>query len=255
MPALPADTAARVGIVMPCYNEAARLEVPRLLAALRPRPWLHLLLVDDGSTDGTAQVLQAAMDQAPPGQVSRLALPGNVGKGEAVRQGLVHLWDRGGFAALGFFDADLATPLEAVDDLLAALQQDPRREVALGARVRLLGRRVEREAGRHYGGRVLATLISVALGLPVYDSQCGAKLLRVTPGLPALLARPFASRWLFDVELLSRWMRAHAEGAWEQGLVEVPLQTWVEPGGSKVGLADALRAPLEVARIGWRHRR
>lgn len=255
MPASSSPTPWRVAVVMPCYNEAARLDLPRLVAALSPRPWLHLLLVDDGSTDGTVQVQEAVAAAAPVGQVRLLALPRNGGKAEAVRQGLLHLLDQGRWDAVGFFDADLATPLEAVDVLLAALGEDPRREVAMGARVRLLGRQIEREAARHYGGRMIATLISLALDLPIYDSQCGAKLLRVTPATATLLDRPFESRWLFDVELLSRWLHAHAQGAWEHGLVEVPLRAWVEPGGSKVRLADALRAPLEVARIGWRHRR
>ena len=244
-----------VGLVMPCFNEAARLDPAGLCEALRVRPWLHLLVVDDGSTDATPSRLEALREAAPPGQVSILTLERNQGKAEAVRRGLLTLLARGGFDALGFWDADLSTPLSAVDRLWGALAEDPRRELVLGSRVRLLGRPVERRALRHYGGRVIATLISLGLDLPVYDSQCGAKLLAVTPGLPSLLERPFSSRWLFDMELLSRWLHAHPGDAWVHGLYEVPLPTWVHATGSKLAPVDALRAPLDVLAISLRHRR
>jgi hypothetical protein len=129
-------------------------------------------------------------------------------------------------------------------------------DVLLGARVRLLGTRIERRAWRHYLGRVFATFASLALRLPVYDTQCGAKLFARSAALEAALARPFRSRWVFDVELLER-MLAGAGGAppLSPGRIrEVPLAEWRDVGGSKLGPAGMLVAGLQVIGLFLRSR-
>ena len=149
----------------------------------------------------------------------------------------------------GYLDADLATPLSEIANLVRVLDEDPSCEVVFGARVQLLGRRIVRSRRRHYLGRVFATVASETLGLPVYDTQCGAKLLRATPRTRALFESAFHAGWTFDVELLARWLRdRRAEGVPEpeRGLVEVPLQVWRHVPGSKVRATDLPRALLEL---------
>lgn len=127
---------------------------------------------------------------------------------------------------------------------LALLNEVPACEWVLGARVRLLGRRIERRAVRHYAGRVFATAASLVLGLPVYDTQCGAKLFRGSALLRDCRAAPFDSRWIFDVELLARFRAltgADAEGV-EARVHELPLRRWRDVRGSKVTGGAALRA-------------
>ena len=103
-------------------------------------------------------------------------------------------------------------------------------------------------------GRAAATAIALVLGLRVYDTQCGAKLLRVTPRLPELLAEPFAAGWIFDVELLARLIVAHGSAARaEQVIYELPLESWADVPGSKVGSVDYLRAGLDLLRIRRRY--
>lgn len=235
----------RCVFVVPCYNEAARLDRDAFRRFVASRGDVDLLFVDDGSTDDTRAVLR----ELAAGNAARVAVLGlnrNGGKGEAVRRGMLAAVDDGA-AVVGYWDADLATPLDEVDAFLAELRSRPDADAVIGARVRLLGRTIERRLVRHLGGRCFATAASMVLRLPVYDTQCGAKLFRAGPTLEAALGRPFVSRWVFDVELLGR-LAALNEGHPHGGIVELPLTTWADVAGSKVGPRDAAGAIVELAR-------
>lgn len=238
-------------IVVPCYNEAARLPADDFVA------WeggARLLFVDDGSTDGTGDLLEATCARAPE-RLSCLRLERNGGKGEAVRQGL-----RAAFAAgpefAGWLDADLAAPLDAIPVLLAVFDEHPETDLVLGSRVKLLGKTIERRALRHYLGRGFATCASLLLQMPVYDTQCGAKLLRVRPETKALFDEPFLTRWLFDIEVLLRWTRPARTLDRERArrVREEPLPVWKDVAGSKVGPASFARAAWDLLRLRRRYR-
>src|SRR4029077_432705 len=119
-----------------------------------------------------------------------LRAPHNQGKAAAVRQGVNYAMEQGA-EYVGFWDADLATPLNAIQQFTAVFAARPDVDLVFGARVNLLGRHVHRKASRHYLGRVFATVVSAALRLPIYDTQCGAKIFRVTPATRVLWADPF----------------------------------------------------------------
>lgn len=240
-------------VVVPCYNEAARLDARGLLELLADLSW-SLVLVNDGSTDSTSALLRA-LAEAHPGKVRVLDLERNQGKAEAVRRGLL-LALEGGAERVAYFDADLATPPAELRRVIAALDA-PGVYVALGARVALLGAQIERKPARHYLGRIFASGASLALRLPVYDTQCGAKAFRAVPQLAQALATPFRSRWIFDVELISRLLTG-CEGKPNlsaQNFVEVPLQQWRDVRGSKLHPAGMLRAGLDLAVLAWSMRR
>ena len=251
---MPVDLA----LVVPCYNEAARLDSEAFLAFLATHPDMRLVMVDDGSVDATPEVLER-MRAAAPAAVRTIRHSPNRGKGEAVRAGiLAALAERP--AVVGFFDADLSTPLRAIDDFAAVLRGRPDVEFILGSRVLLMGRDVRRKATRHYLGRVFATAVSHALDLPVYDTQCGAKMLRVNAATSTLFAAPFQSRWIFDVELIARYLRlpvAPGDPPRRARLYELVLPAWHDIPGSKLRWYDFARAMVDLgyiwhARATWR---
>ena len=238
-------------LVVPCYREAARLQPDRFLEFLDATDATRLLFVDDGSPDETLQVLKH-MAVARPDRVTVLALADNVGKGEAVRRGLLMAMD-GGTELVGFWDADLAAPLALVDDFRNLLTARPEVRWVLGSRWRGLGHRIERNAARHYVSRVFATVVSAILDLPIYDSQCGAKVFRAGADLRRVLEMPFLSRWVFDVEMLARLLQATRAGGIpfpSAGVVEIPLAEWLHDGRSHLRLRDFLLAARDVV-IVW----
>jgi glycosyltransferase involved in cell wall biosynthesis len=243
-------------IVIPCYNEAARLRVADFVAYAGAAPDLALLFVDDGSRDATWEVLQKLQQEAGP-SVHLLRKSPNGGKAEAVRDGMNYALDRLSPEIVGFWDADLATPLEAIQDLRCILLRQPAIEMVFGSRVRLLGRHIERRPIRHYLGRLFATVVSNLLRLPIYDTQCGAKLFRATPELRDVLREPFVSRWVFDVEIIARFIRRAGGDAGKVAprIYEFPLHVWEDIAGSKVKPTDFFKAFRDVLRIRRRYLR
>lgn len=157
------------------------------------------------------------------------------------------------FAYVGYWDADLSTPLTEVSRLLAALESHATRRVAIGSRWRHLGADIDRNPIRHAAGRVFATIVSNSLNLPVYDSQCGAKLFRATEAA-TLFADRFISRWCFDVEILAR-ISSRAHGRVDDIVVEVALSEWRDVAGSKVRPLHLVGMLMDLWRIHRRYRR
>lgn len=249
MPPNPPETRPRrIEVVVPCFNEEKRLPAAAFAAWLEAHPGWHFRFVDDGSRDGTAGVIEAIVARVGAERASLLGLEANQGKAEAVRRGmLAAIADGAEF--VGFFDADLATPLDDLLRLLEPLKANPRLEMAMGSRVQMLGRSVRRHAGRHYAARAVANLAALALDLPVHDTQCGAKLMRSSPALRAAVASPYSSRWVFDMELIQRIANhARARGVADPAEVflEVPVTSWTEVAGSKVRFIDAVVATTKL---------
>jgi dolichyl-phosphate beta-glucosyltransferase len=246
-------TIAHVAWVVPCFDEATRLDRAAFLALTEGCAPASVIFVDDGSRDGTLALLND-LAQARPGQIEVVALAKNQGKAEAVRQGMLRAL-AGPAGIIGYLDADLATPPAELQRLVE-LARGSDLDVLLGSRVQLLGRAIQRSSARHYVGRVFATCASLSLGLPVYDTQCGAKLFRRTQALAAALAEPFTSRWAFDVELLGRL--AHPPSGVDPIAVarmhEEPLRIWSDVPGSKLHPLAAVRGGLDLLRLALKTR-
>ena len=237
---------------MPCYNEVSRLDLPAFARFLNETQGVRFLFVDDGSNDGTSFLIEN-WEPNFKGRVSLLRMPGNRGKAEAVRAGFVFALTHFEQDFVGFWDADLATPLSTVINFISWLESSEF-DLVVGSRVKLCGRHIHRRAIRHYLGRVFATVVSTLLGLPIYDTQCGAKLFRVNAAMRDLFAVPFQSRWVFDVEILARMLQANTAKELEYKVYEYPLEIWRDVAGSKVKPMDFLRATREVFEIQRRYR-
>jgi dolichyl-phosphate beta-glucosyltransferase len=238
---------SEMAVVIPCYNEAQRLPVEAIQKFLLSHPSAAFVFVNDGSRDDTAAVL-SRLAAALPDQATVVSLEKNQGKAEAVRQGILAALQQSP-QFVGYWDADLATPLEEIERFRGILVERPELLLAMGSRVRLLGRRIERSAARHYLGRIFATCASLALAMPVYDTQCGAKLFRVTDATGRIFGSAFRSRWIFDVELLAR-LRDACDGAdLDERICEVPLESWRDVHGSKLRPWHAVSAAWQLMGI------
>ena len=241
-----------ITIVIPCYNEAHRLDTSAYAAFLQAAPGVHLVFVNDGSTDSTSARL-AEIEQSAPGRVELIELPVNQGKGEAVRSGILAGLENSP-RWLGYWDADLATPLEEVCMFAELAQTQPHIRLLCGSRILRMGANIRRHWYRHYPGRIIATCISLLLGLEVYDTQCGAKL--IEPELAAeIFAEPFSSKWLFDVELIARIITLAGKQEAKRIIYEYPLSRWTDIGESKISLAYLPRIPIDLLRIYRRYHR
>ncbi len=243
-------------VILPCYNEENRL-TPWGISRLIADPRVDVILVDDGSSDGTRALLERLETNAPD-RITALAMPNNAGKAEAIRTAMHIAFeriDRGQTKddIVGYLDADFATPPEELSRMLDALiARDAK--VAFGSRVARLGAQVKRNPARHYLGRIFATTASLVLAMDIYDTQCGAKLFRDTPVLRAAMSKPFRSRWVFDVELLGR-LTTGTQDVTPLSLtdfLEIPLESWEDVRGSKLGILGALHGGMDLLRLGAR---
>jgi glycosyltransferase involved in cell wall biosynthesis len=238
---------ASLSIVIPAYNESVRLgnTLTAVVNYLREsRPDGEIIVVDDGSADDTANVARSIFNGARTLRTSIISYKRNLGKGRAVRLGL--LAARGEVAL--FSDADLSTPITEAPKLVDPILNG-QFDVTFGSRAldrKLIG--VHQPWRREQGGRVFNLAVRLATGLPFWDTQCGFKAFRMSVCRP-LVEAATVDRFGFDVELLYLAFRAGLR------LKEVPVR-WDHNEGSKISLmSDSFRMLNEVGLIRQQARR
>ena len=222
-------------IIVPCYNEEKRLPAEVFSNFLKQHREIAFIFVNDGSSDDTGNILQELCSAHPNAEL--LELPKNKGKAEAVRQGMLQAVDRN-VRFIGFTDADLATPLEELLDMLNCTKDSTL--CISGCRFLHLGSKIKREPVRHFVGRIFATAASTYLDLPVYDTQCGAKFY-ASETIGKVFNTPFATKWFFDVEILKRLLRIYGKDRVIEDCFEYPLHCWEDKSGSKIRLFTVLK--------------
>ncbi|QNM87048.1 glycosyltransferase [Polaribacter pectinis] len=233
-------------IIIPCYNEEKRLPTKTFLKFIQNKD-IHFCFVNDGSSDNTIDVLNSIKIKEPD-KVLVINNNKNVGKAEAIREAVLELYNLKLYDYIGFFDADLATPLFEIENLRNYFIINDSLILVMGSRIKRMGANVNRKFHRFLFGRIFATIISAnVLKLPVYDTQCGAKLFSTKIPV-AVFNDKFITKWLFDVELIIRIKKLFGNDIIEK-IVEYPLLEWVEKGESKVKFTDFLNTPKEILKI------
>ena len=237
-----------IALVVPCYNEALRLNQGnwKMVADL---PGLTLIFVNDGSTDDTQKVLRGMCDESGARYVN---LPSNVGKSEAVRLGMLSAFEDGEdeFTAVGFIDSDGAFNLTEIERMMAIFYQRTSSpyifDCVWSSRIVLAGRMVQRTKTRHILGRIVSALVTSRIDDCPYDTQSGFKIWVKSSELWECIQQPFETRWLFEIELLKRWQNIHHRKLqiWEE-----PLEFWQDMPGSKIGLKESFRIIKEIIQI------
>ena len=233
-------------LVIPCFNEEQRLDQSEVMKCIEALNCV-VVLVDDGSTDGTLGILKKLALQSPK-NIEVLPLPANVGKGEAVRAGFNYAFERGATQVL-FCDADFAVGPQDLLRICNTLNENVECKAVIGSRIAMVGTNIQRSIFRHYSGRAFATLVSVILGQQIYDTQCGAKVFKADNEVKRAFSQPFLSRWAFDVEVIGRLLRMDRSKKNDKLILEMPLLSWLEVPGSKLNLVSQLRTVLELFRI------
>jgi dolichyl-phosphate beta-glucosyltransferase len=227
-------------IVIPAYNESTRLgaTIEKILAHMQLHGWeAEVLVVNDGSTDDTAAIIQNFAEQ---NQAVRLIQnPGNRGKGYSVRNGMLHA---NGTIVL-FSDADLSSPIEEADKLFAAIAAGA--DVAIGSRWLRTELQTQRQPlYRQFYGRVFNLALRLILGLYYRDTQCGFKAF-THHAAHTIFPLQHIERWGFDPEIL------YLARKFGLKVEEVPVK-WAHREGTRLNpLRDGIRMFGEILKIRW----
>lgn len=236
----------KTGIIIPCYNEGKRLNQEAFVSFISENKNYHLCFVNDGSKDNTLEVLHTMKNQAPEA-ISIVDVKKNSGKATAVRAGARFLYSMTNISNIGFMDADLSTDFRDFKDLVSTLEKE-NKLVVFGSRNALGSGTIERNFMRNVFSKFVKQFILLILGLPIRDTQCGAKVFARSI-VPVAYDDAFVSKWLFDVEIFLRLKKFLGKENTMKNIVEQPLMRWVHVDDSKLGMRDALEIPGRLAQI------
>jgi dolichyl-phosphate beta-glucosyltransferase len=232
-------------IVIPCYNEEERLPLANYETFLINNPNTLICFVNDGSSDGTLEVLKDIKSKFE-NQISIVSYDKNVGKAEAIRKAFSYCNKNLNHVHIAYLDADLSTSLEECLEISSYLDDDI--NFVFGSRIMKIGSEIVRQQHRFFIGRFIATIISRILKLKVYDTQCGCKVFSKELSVQ-VFKESFISKWLFDVEIFQRIIVYYGRKQVLGRMLEVPLKRWIDTEDSKVKMSYFVKLWIDLYRI------
>ncbi|UFH30854.1 glycosyltransferase [Chryseobacterium sp. C-71] len=215
-------------IAVPCFNEEKRLPLQDFVDYICNNEQVFCF-INDGSTDRTIDVLTQLKTKFPD-KVIVVDSKINLGKSNALQYGYQSVKNHD-FTHFAYLDADLATPIEEIIRMSDYL--DNQVEFVFGSRVNRIGSNIKRKLYRHLIGRFFATINSLLLRIPVYDTQCGAKIISKELS-EEVFVRKFDTNWVFDVEIFFRILQFKKGSDINIYAKEIPLEVWTDIGVSSI---------------------
>lgn len=241
-----------VGVVIPCYNEEDRLLSKEFLDFIDSNLGYHLCFVNDGSKDKTLEVLHK-LREGRDDFISVYNCEVNGGKGEAVRQGMLHLIQDKQLDYIGYLDADLSTDFKDFDDLVKTIDGSDFKIVS-GSRISRMGADITKESARKIISMTINLIIRTILGMDFKDTQCGAKIIH-RDLVEKVFKDKFITRWLFDVEIFKRMGNLYGKKEAIKMICEQPLKRWIHADGSKLSMKDSFKIVGQLFQIAWYYRK
>ena len=237
----------KTGIIVPCYNEANRLNTKAFLNFIKDTNDYHLCFVNDGSSDQTLEVLNNIRTEEQ-NKVSVIDVKKNKGKAAAVRVGARFLFHKKDIDYIGFIDADLSTDFNDFDKLVKRLHNNEELSLVYGSRGIDNGNEIEKNIFRSFFSKIIKMIVFLILDLPIEDTQCGAKVFRKNI-IPIVYKKTFLTKWLFDVEIFIRLKNHFGPKKIMYKIHEQALERWIHMDDSKLGIKDSIQIPFRLLSI------
>ena len=237
---------SNTAIIIPCFNESERLDICAFSSFLEGNKLVDVYFYDDGSSDSTFNILIELEKKFTNCFVLKNKI--NLGKANIVRLGFLAALNKNNYDYIGYFDADLSTPLEEICRFIDAFKKKSDVILVMGCRIKRSGVNIQRDNYRHYFSRIFVTSINFYLNINFYDTQAGAKLFK-TKNLKNIFREKFVTKWLFDIEILLRIKNQASFYNFNNQVYELPLNSWVEKKGTKIKLLDLFLIPVLLKRV------
>ena len=233
----------KIIIVIPCFNEAQRLDLSYFnkLSRIQNTMWVF---VDDGSTDSTSKILK---NYSKKKNTINVRINHNVGKSNAIAYGMNYAFSKiSDIGWIGFLDSDGAFATSDVERIIKMTSSSKKYDALYTSRVKMAGRDIRRNNTRHIIARLITSLFGLVWKDIPYDTQSGFKLYRYSDNFNSIFIKLFKTKWFFDIELSIRYSKYKKKNihVWEE-----PVSSWIDIPGSKINYRQSMRIVLEVIYI------